>query len=262
MKTAIAINGAAGRMGRQVIHALLDESGARLSGGAVRPGSHDLGVDLGQLAGRAHMGVPAQSGAEAYDGADVVIDFATPDSLSQTLARLPQGCAYVCGVTGLGDAEKALLETEAQKRAVLWAGNFSLGVALLSAFVETAATALDERWDIEIAETHHRHKKDAPSGTALMLGYAAARGRKQELDKVAAQDRQGERAPGAIGFSVSRAGGTIGEHEVSFTSEHERLCLSHSAFDRHIFANGAVKAAFWMAGKPAGRYQLKDVLGL
>ncbi|MFZ4165120.1 4-hydroxy-tetrahydrodipicolinate reductase [Brevundimonas sp. NPDC058933] len=198
---------------------------------------------------------------------DVVIDFSTPEA-SVELARACAergGPALVIGSTGLSPEQDALIEAAAEKIAIVRSGNFSLGLNILIGLVEHAAQRLDGRdWDIEVLETHHRRKVDAPSGTALMLGEAAANGRGRDLEdlKTAPYDGiTGPREPGKIGFASLRAGGVIGEHTVLFGSEDELLTLSHSAIDRSLFAKGAVAAAAWVRNRRPGLYDMQDVLG-
>lgn len=204
---------------------------------------------------------------DALGAAEVVIDFTTP-AVSAALATscaARGGPALVIGSTGFDAAHIAAIEAAARKVAIVRAGNFSLGVNMLLGLVEQAARALGpEAYDIEIFEAHHHRKVDAPSGTALMLGAAAAKGRGVELAKVAKHARDGitgARTPGEIGFSVLRGGGIVGEHSVTFAAEDELLTLAHSARDRSLFARGAVAAAVWVAGKPPGAYDMRDVLG-
>jgi len=221
----------------------------------------------------ARFGRPGASGDglvsqdAALAAADVVSDFTTP-AVSASLARACAargGPALVIGSTGFDAAQIAEIEAAARKIAIVRAGNFSLGVNMLMGLVEQAARALGpEAYDIEIFEAHHHRKVDAPSGTALMLGAAAAKGRGVELAKVAKHARDGitgARTPGEIGFSVLRGGGIVGEHSVTFAAEDEILTLAHSARDRSLFARGAVAAAVWVAGKPPGAYDMRDVLG-
>lgn len=265
MTVNIAINGAGGRMGRQVIRAVQRGEGVRLCGGAVRAGSSDEGADLGRLAGLNVLGLAATGNESAFANAGAVIDFSTPGAAIAALDALPPGCAFVTGTTGYDEGQARILNEASQKRPVLAAGNFSLGVTLLEALAGIAARALGQDWDVEIHEAHHRRKADAPSGTALMLGRAVAEARGVELDTAAIHDRQGrtgERPKGGIGFSVKRAGGIIGDHELTFTSEREEIALRHRALDRAIFADGAVAAAVWAAGRPPGLYTMQDVLEL
>jgi len=204
---------------------------------------------------------------DALAAADVVIDFtvaaASADLAAVCAAR--GGPALVIGSTGMDAAQVAAVDAAAGKIAIVRARNFSLGVNMLMGLVEQAARALGpDAYDIEVFEAHHRHKIDAPSGTALMLGEAAAKGRGVELAKVAKRGRDGitgERTPGEIGFAVQRGGGIFGEHSVTFAAEDEILTLSHSALDRGLFARGAVAAAAWVAGRPPGAYDMRDVLG-
>ena len=221
----------------------------------------------------ARFGRPGAAGDDlvsedaALAAADVVSDFTTP-AVSASLARACAargGPALVIGSTGFDAAQIAEIEAAARKIAIVRAGNFSLGVNMLMGLVEQAARALGpEAYDIEIFEAHHHRKVDAPSGTALMLGAAAAKGRGVELAKVAKHARDGitgARTPGEIGFSVLRGGGIVGEHSVTFAAEDELLTLAHSARDRSLFARGAVAAAVWVAGKPPGAYDMRNVLG-
>ncbi len=265
MTINIAVNGADGRMGREVIRAVKHAEGVRLCSGAVRRGSSGEGLDLGRLAGVDAIGIAATGDESAFVNADAVIDFSRPDAAIAALDALPDGCAFITGTTGFDDGQTQALNEASQKRPVLSAGNFSLGVTLLEALAGIAAKALGEGWDVEIHEAHHRRKTDAPSGTALMLGRAVAEARGVALEDIALHDRHGqtgERPKAAIGFSVKRAGGIIGDHELTFTSEREELALSHRAFDRGIFADGAVAAAKWAAGRGPGLYSMRDVLEL
>ncbi len=249
----VAIAGALGRMGRAVAAAVEADDRFALAG---RFDRDDAGPD--GLAPR----------AEALAAARVVVDFTTPGA-SVALANAAAAAgrpALVVGSTGLDATQEAALAQAARRIAIVRSGNFSLGVNLLAGLVRRAAAALDARdFDIEVFEAHHRRKVDAPSGTALMLGEAAAAGRGVALPDVAERARDGitgPRAPGAIGFSVMRGGGIVGEHSVVFAAEDEILTLSHSARDRSLFAKGALAAALWVTGKPPGLYDMQDVLGL
>jgi 4-hydroxy-tetrahydrodipicolinate reductase len=204
--------------------------------------------------------------ADALARSDVVIDFTTPAASAALAAAAAEArVAVVVGTTGLSDADIAGIDAQAACIPIVRTGNFSLGVNMLMGLVEQAARALPaEAYDIEVFEAHHRHKADAPSGTALMLGAAAARGRGVALDAVARRARDGitgERPVGEIGFSVLRGGGIVGEHSVTFAAEDEILTLGHSGRDRSLFARGAVAAARWVAGRPPGVYDMRDVLG-
>lgn len=198
---------------------------------------------------------------------DVIIDFSTPEaSVALAKACAEAGSpALVIGSTGLSDEQQAEIDKAAEKIAIVKSGNFSLGVNMLIGLVRNAAQRLDAKdWDIEITEAHHRRKVDSPSGTALMLGEAAAEGRRVDLDDVRTKPYDGVQEPreaGNIGFSVIRGGGIIGEHSVMFASDDEVLTLSHSAIDRSLFAKGAVAAAAWVRSRPAGLYDMQDVLG-
>ena len=198
---------------------------------------------------------------DALGACDVVVDFSTPDALVAALGHLRDDAALVSGTTGLNAAQEAEVARHANRLAVLRSGNFSLGVNLLARLAERAAAALGEGWDIDILEQHHRHKVDAPSGTALMLGEAVATGRGVRLGDVAAHDRTGARDPGDIGFAVLRGGGVFGVHEVRLVSDSEEIVLGHRALNRDVFADGALAAARWLHGKPAGLYTMSDLLG-
>ena len=241
--TRIGILGASGRMGR-AIAALLEEGGeASLAGGCGR------GDDAGALG----------------SGCDVLVDFSAPDALPLNLqAALAADRPIVIGTTGLGPEHQRAIDEAAARIAVLHAANMSLGVNLLAHLVREAAARLGEDWDVEIAEMHHRHKADAPSGTALMLGAAAAEGRGVDLASVSDRGRDGmtgARTAGHIGFAALRGGSVAGDHQVVFAAEGERLELGHRAETRDIFARGAIKAAVWLKNKPPGRYAMADVLG-
>lgn len=249
----IAIAGALGRMGRQMADAVQADARLALAARFHRPG----------ISGE---GLVSRDAALAM--ADVVIDFTTP-AASADLARFCAdrgGPALVIGSTGFDAAEMATIADAAKTIAIVRSGSFSLGLNMLVGLVEQAARALDPGdWDVEIVEAHHRHKIDAPSGTALMLGQAAASGRGIELGTVARRVRDGvtgARPAGEIGFAVMRGGSIVGEHSVSFCAEGEIVTLSHSAGDRIMFARGAIAAALWVAGRPPGEYDMRDVLGL
>ena len=262
----VAIAGVAGRMGRQLVGAALD-AGLEIAGGSEAPASEHLGEDIGELAGRRLLGIrPATDPVAAAGDADVWIDFTRPaatlaalDSLKHTRVR-----AAIIGTTGFDAAEEAEIAKAANSLAIVKAGNFSVGVNLLQALTRMAAERLGPDWDIEIYETHHRRKVDAPSGTALMIGEAAAAGRGKPLSELRSPPHDGpdaKREPGAIGFAVRRSGGVIGEHEVTFGSDMEVVSLAHTALDRAVFAHGALSAARWAVRQPAGLYAMRDVLG-
>ncbi|WP_337189341.1 4-hydroxy-tetrahydrodipicolinate reductase [Phenylobacterium sp.] len=248
----IAIAGALGRMGQAVAKVVEADPALTVSARFDRPGVTGEGL---------------VSQAQALAAADVAIDFTTPAaSVGLAAAGADAGVALVIGSTGASEAERMAIAAAAARTPIVFAGNFSLGVNLLMGLVAQAARALPpDTWDIEIFEAHHKHKVDAPSGTALMLGEAAAAGRGVALDAVARRARDGitgARPPGEIGFSVLRGGGIVGEHAVTFAGEEEILTLSHSGRDRALFARGAAHAARWVAGKPPGLYDMQDVLGM
>ncbi|MEZ5894476.1 MAG: 4-hydroxy-tetrahydrodipicolinate reductase [Parvularculaceae bacterium] len=264
-KTSILVAGAGGRMGRAVVAEILKTPGASLAGGFERPGGPDIGKDIGVLAGLDALGLNVEDAPDhGLARAGALIDFTAPSaSVANARAAAAKGVAHVIGTTGLSDADEAAIAEAAKTVPIVKSGNMSVGVNVLTALVEAAAKALNDSYDIEIFEAHHRAKVDAPSGTALMLGRAAAKGRGIMLDgHMSFGERQGARKAGDIGFSVSRGGGVIGEHEVSFAGMQEIITLSHSAIDRGLFAKGAVAAARWVIGKPPGLYSMRDVLGL
>lgn len=267
MTLAIAVAGAAGRMGRALIRAASVDTRFQVVGGTERQDGPFVGADLSVLAGLGPSLIATGSTPDAAAKADVWIDFTTPtatlaalDGLVGTTVR-----AAIIGTTGLSAEEEDRVAAHAKRIAIVRSGNFSLGVNLLAALVGLAAEKLGAGWDIEITDAHHRRKVDAPSGTALLLGDAAARGRGKPLSalKLAPYDGvTGERPEGQIGFSVIRGGGIVGEHDVRFVAEREIVTLSHQALDRAVFADGALAAALWAADKPAGLYTMRDVLGL
>jgi 4-hydroxy-tetrahydrodipicolinate reductase len=263
----IGITGCGGRMGRMLIAEVAGASGLVLAGGSDTEKSGVVGRDLGELAGIGALGVTASADTAAIIGAaDVVIDF-TIASAAAAHARLcaERGTALVIGTTGLDAAQTKAIESAAQRIPIVWAPNMSPAVTLLQRLVAEAARRLGEDYDIEVLEMHHKHKVDAPSGTALALGRAAAEGRGIALDSHSVRVRDGHtgvRRPGDIGFASLRGGDVVGDHTVIFAGEGERLELSHRAGSRRLFARGAVRAARWVAGRKPGRYGMADVLGL
>lgn len=263
----IGISGCGGRMGRMLVAEVAATPGCCLAGGVEAPGSSELGKDIGELAGIGAVGLIASSDMAALFGsADVVIDFSTPvASVAHAHLAATAKKALVIGTTGLDDKANDALREAAKSAPILWAPNMSLGVNLMLGLVEQVARRLNEDYDIEILEMHHRHKVDAPSGTALALGKAAAQGRGIDLAARSQAVREGITGPrktGDIGFATLRGGDNAGEHRVIFATEGEQLEMAHRATSRRVFARGAVKAAQWLAGKPPGLYGMKDVLGL
>ena len=263
----IGIVGCAGRMGRMLVAETLVSDGCTLVGGVEHEQSPFLGVDLASLAGLDECGLVAGSDADAlFSAADVVIDFTLPQAaIGHAEAAVRHGAALVIGTTGLGLVEQAAVEKAAQSVAVIQAANYSVGVNLLLGLTAQVAAILDNDYDIEIVEMHHRHKVDAPSGTALALGQAAADGRGVDLEAVSERVRDGHtgaRTPGDIGFATLRGGDVVGEHSVIFAADGERIELAHKASSRTLFARGAVRSARWCEGKAAGLYSMRDVLGL
>ena len=263
----IAIAGAAGRMGQMLIRQIEHTPGCTLAGAIEGPSSNSLGRDAGEVAGVGAKGVKIVSDAAAgIAAAEVVIDF-TVAAATVAHARIAadKDVALVIGTTGLDPAQTALVHEAAKKVPILWAANMSLGVNILLALVEKTASMLDPAYDIEVLEMHHRHKIDAPSGTALALGRAAANGRQVQLEDVWRKSREGHtgaRPAGEIGFATLRGGEEVGVHTVMFAAAGERLELSHRAFSRETYAAGALRAALWLDGQKPGLYGMKDVLGL
>ena len=268
MTLKIGIVGAGGRMGQANIRAVSAHRELTLAAAIERPGSPVLGKDAGNLAGIEPVGVTIGDDIEALLAAsDAIIDFTAP-AVTVELSRraAAKGLIHIIGTTGCSaDDDAAIAESAKAGARIVKSGNFSLGVNLLAALVKKAAQTLDTDFDIEILEMHHRHKVDAPSGTALLLGEAAAEGRGIDLDESSVRVRDGHtgaRETGSIGFATLRGGGIVGDHSVLFSSMAETITLSHSARDRSLFADGALRAALWAKDKPKGLYTMADVLGL
>ncbi|RJL03996.1 4-hydroxy-tetrahydrodipicolinate reductase [Paracoccus aestuarii] len=266
-RPGIVVTGASGRMGRMLIGQILADPALRLVGALERPGHDWIGQDVGTAMGGALAGVAVSDDAVgAIAQAQAVIDFTSPAATVAFAELTAQARAvHVIGTTGLEPAHLAALAAAARHAPIIRAGNMSLGVNLLVGLTRKVAAALGTDWDIEVVEAHHRHKVDAPSGTALMLGEAAAEGRGAALDDLRSPAREGitgARAPGSIGFSAIRGGDVVGEHDVIFAADGERIVLRHLATDRAIFARGAIRAAVWGQDKGPGVYDMHDVLGL
>ncbi|MDI4636531.1 MULTISPECIES: 4-hydroxy-tetrahydrodipicolinate reductase [Halomonadaceae] len=266
--TRIAIVGAAGRMGRTLVSAVTQDPEAILAAGIVESGSSLAGADLGELAGLGKLGVVASDSlAAVLDDVDVLIDFTAPQVTLSNLALCAEhGKAIVIGTTGLSDDELAELDGYRDRVPMVFAPNMSVGVNLTLKLLETAAKALgDEGYDIEVIESHHRHKVDAPSGTALKMGEVMADALERPLKEYGVFERVGQCGPRIdkeIGFATVRAGDIVGEHTVMFATEGERIEITHKASSRMTFAKGAVRAARWVSGREAGRYDMQDVLEL
>jgi 4-hydroxy-tetrahydrodipicolinate reductase len=263
----IAIIGAGGRMGRALIRAIADVPTAVLAAAAENDGSPTLGQDASLLAGLPPSGVLIGSdAAAAIAAADVAIEFSAPAATVKHAGLAAQaGKAYIVGTTGLASCDEDVLHQAAKHVPVVYAANYSVGMNLLADLVRRAAAGLGLEFDIEIVEMHHRHKVDAPSGSALALGRAAAAGRNVKLEDVSVRSRDGvtgARKTGTIGFAALRGGDVPGDHTVIFAGDAERIELTHRAGGREIFANGAIKAALWAIGKPPGLYTMRNVLGL
>jgi 4-hydroxy-tetrahydrodipicolinate reductase len=266
-QVGIAVAGVSGRMGQTLARLVQDNPAMRLTGALERPGHDWLGQDLGTALGGASCGVTVTDDAEhGLADAQAVIDFTAPTAtVALAQAAAARGIVHVIGTTGMTADDIAAIDTCADRAVIVRAGNMSLGVNLLVQITRQVAAALDADYDIEVIEAHHRHKVDAPSGTALMLGEAAAAGRGVALGDASERGRDGitgARSRGAIGFSAIRGGDIVGEHDVMFAADGERIVLRHVASDRSVFARGALKAALWGQGRAPGSYDMVDVLGL
>lgn len=266
-RPGIVVNGASGRMGQMLVKLVSESPAARLVGALERSGHDWIGQDIGEAMGGSALGVEVTDDAlEVMAKAQAVIDFTAPAATVALADIAAQARAvHVIGTTGLSDDDITKLDAAARHAIIVRAGNMSLGVNLLVQLAGKVAQALDESFDVEVIEAHHKHKVDAPSGTALMLGQAAAEGRGVKLDRVSDRGRDGftgERVDGHIGFSSIRGGDIVGEHDVVFAGPGERVVLRHVATDRAIFARGALKAALWGIGRKPGSYDMMDVLGL
>ncbi|MCF3936427.1 4-hydroxy-tetrahydrodipicolinate reductase [Acuticoccus sp. M5D2P5] len=261
----IGVVGAAGRMGRALIRAVDEDERTTLAAAVERPGAAEIGLDAGTLAGCGTLGVAVGDDIAGFEGCEAVLDFTVPAVSTALAARLAaMGVNHVIGTTGCSPEEDAAIAASAGSVVIVKSGNMSLGVNLLAALVRRAARALPQA-DLEVLEMHHRHKVDAPSGTALLLGEAAAEGRGVDLREKAVYAREGHTGPreaGTIGFATLRGGTVIGEHEVILALNSERVYLGHIAEERSVFANGAVAAALWTKGQAPGFYGMDDVLGL
>ena len=263
----VVIAGAGGRMGRTLIHAVAVTKGLTLVGAVEAAGSAVIGRDAGELSGLGPNGIKVTSdAAPLLKSADGLIEFVVPAAtLAFAELTAAAGKVHIIGTTGHSAEEEAMIAQAAKRATIVKSGNMSLGVNLLAALVKRVAQTLNDDYDIEILEMHHNKKIDAPSGTALMLGRAAAAGRGVDLDRRAVRGRDGmtgARHPGDIGFASLRGGTVVGEHTVSFAGPAERIELTHRAEDRMIFARGALHAALWARGQKPGLYSMADVLGL
>ena len=264
---AIGVIGAGGRMGSAVIREIAETEGCALAAAAETPGHPAVGSDAGAAAGLAPLGVGIGDDAEAvFAAAAAVVEFSAPEATAaHAVLAGASATAHVIGTTGLGPAEEEALRRAGERAVLVAAPNMSLAVNVLFALTRQVAGLLDDRFDVEIVEMHHKHKVDAPSGTALGLGRAAAEGRKTAFETAARMTREGRTGPrrqGEIGFATLRGGDVVGDHSVVFAVEGERLELTHKASSRRIFSRGAVHAALWTPGRAPGVYSMADVLGL
>ena len=262
----VAIAGASGRMGRMLVEAVQADAGVVLVGALDTPGNPSLGTDAGAYAGH-ETGVRITADLDAgLSGADVLIDFTRPEgTLAHLQACRRHGVRAVIGTTGFTEAQKQAIAAHAQHLAIMMAPNMSVGVNLVLRLLDTAAKALAEGYDIEVIEAHHRHKVDAPSGTALAMGQAVADALGRDLKQCAVYGREGvtgPRDPSTIGFATVRGGDIIGDHTVLFAGTGERIEITHRSSSRATYAQGSLRAARFLAGRPAGLYDMHDVLGL
>jgi 4-hydroxy-tetrahydrodipicolinate reductase len=263
----LIVAGAGGRMGRALVRVISEAPGAVLTGALEAPGSELLGKDSGVLAGLPENGVKLSADLWALSAnADGILDFTVPAATIANVAiAAERGLVHIVGTTGLSVSDMAVIKSVTSRAVVVQSGNMSLGINLLAALVKRVAQSLDESFDIEIVEMHHKAKIDAPSGTAFLLGEAAAAGRGIDLHARSVRGRDGHtgaRTPGDIGFAALRGGTVTGDHSVIFAGAMERIELTHRAEDRTMFAQGAVKAALWAHGRKPGFYTMTDVLGL
>lgn len=261
----IAVAGAAGRMGRQLMLAVLERDDLTLCGATEHPDSDALGIDAGLLVGSTKLGFDLVSDITAADGkATTIIDFTSPENTRNLLQHAAANKVnMVIGTTGLSEEDKAILNEASASTAIVFASNYSVGVTLSLELLAHAAKVLGDQYDIEVIEAHHRHKVDAPSGTALSMGESVAGALGRSLDSCAVYAREGITGPRkdqTIGFATVRAGDIIGEHTVMFCGQGERLEITHKATDRMTFARGAVRAAAWVSNQPPGLYNMTDVL--
>lgn len=263
----VGVAGAAGRMGKSLITACQDTEGLQLAAAIERPGCEWIGRDAGEVAGVSHLAVPLRSDVGALEGSiDVLIDFTRPEpTLEHVRLCVGQGIRMVIGTTGFDPDQRAVIKDAARSTAIVMAPNMSVGVNLVLKLLELTARTIGDYTDIEIIEAHHRHKVDAPSGTALRMGEVVAQVLGRDLRSSAVYGREGqtgERDRQTIGFSTIRAGDIVGEHTVMFADEGERIEISHKASSRQTFARGALRAARWVMAQPAGLFDMQDVLGL
>ncbi len=270
-KLKIGVVGCAGRVGAMVVQEIIatDRHGGNLSlaGGTVKPGHTAEGQDIGTLLGLAPCNIMTSTNPDAlFEIADAVIDFTTPEATRQHAALAAKHhTAFITGTTGLTEQDERALQDAAKEAPIVYAANMSIGINLMLALTEQLTASLGPEWDIEIMETHHKHKVDAPSGTALALGKAAAQARGVDFESHAVHERHGhtgERVPSSIGFAVRRGGNMTGQHSVALFGESEYMEITHTAVDRSLFAKGALRAAQWLTDQPNGLYSMRNVLGL
>lgn len=267
MTTKIGIIGAGGRMGRMLIQAVAQNPDTTLTGAIVRKGSSLVGVDAGELVNLDHANVALVDDlSQVIDNIDVLIDFSLPEATAKNIELCrDKGVNMVIGTTGLNDEQNALLHKASETIAIVYAGNYSTGVNLTLKLLEMATKAFGDTADVEVIEAHHKHKIDAPSGTAYMMAEAVANARGQNLKEVAVYGREGqtgERKQGSIGIHAIRGGEIVGDHTVMFIADGEIVEITHKARERMTFAAGAVRASVWISQQKSGQFDMQDVLGL
>jgi 4-hydroxy-tetrahydrodipicolinate reductase len=260
----VAVMGCTGRMGAAVTKQILDSNKFTFIGGAVRKESNHIGRDVGHVLNRQHIGILVTDDPKPLmQAADIIIDFTTPKATAANVELAAQyGKPYVTGTTGLGKDLQQDIINASELIPIIFSPNMSVGMTLMTVVVKKMAQILDDSFDIEILEMHHRHKLDAPSGTAIAIGQAAAQGRGIILESHSDKSRTGLRKPGKIGFAVLRGGEVSGDHTAIFAGDNEMLSVTHRAYDRNVFASGALKAAQWLIKQPKGLYNMQDVLGI
>ena len=264
-KISVSIPGGNGRMGKTLLGLVIENEKFNLAGSTCLPNEDVAGIDIGTLVGKAKISKELKTEPSyLFENSDVLIDFTVPNAtMFHAKNCFDNNMAIVIGTTGLSKSQEGELSAFSKKIPIVYSANFSIGVTLLSSLVSNSTKVLGTGWDIEILEMHHKHKVDAPSGTALLLGKSAAKARSQELSNIKAVSRDGivgKRKEDEIGFAVLRGGDVVGEHSVIFSSQGERVELVHKATDRSIFASGALRASYWAATAKPGLYSLSDVL--
>ncbi len=264
-KIKISVPGGNGRMGKTLINQILSSKDLSIGNASCLPNENEKGIDLGFLVGKNKVNKLLIDNKDIiFENTDVIIDFTVPEaSLYHAKTASEKGIPIVIGTTGISKKEFSKLKEFSRKIPIVYSANFSIGISVMERIIEDAVIKLGENWDIEVLETHHNKKVDSPSGTALLLGNAAAKARNKDLNEVMVTSRNGmvgQRKKEEIGFAVLRGGDVVGEHSIRFYNENERLEFNHVATNRSIFANGAIRSAIWAYNSKPGFYSLKDVI--